>query len=166
MRRLLYVAMVSQVLCADLNTRNLRPQYWSISGMKGRASRLPRSSRVARISSALRTCTQSPARRSKRSFAHDLALLAFTDSLSKQNCHFIAHLAGAHPRGIAATRPAENQESLLSPGNISTERCNAAGNRRSRGGWSASARTRRYSLVRPPTRHVRPRRKSVFLPPP
>src|SRR6266853_4578056 len=110
MRRLLYVAMVSQVLCADLNTRNLRPKYWSISGMKGRASRLPRSSRVARISSTLRTSTQSPARRSKRSLVGGLVSLTFTDSLSKQNCHFIAHLTGAHAGKIAATRLTENQD--------------------------------------------------------
>src|SRR5882672_493983 len=56
--------MVSQVLCADFDTRNLRPQNASISGMKGRASRFPLSSSVARISSALRTSIQSPARRS------------------------------------------------------------------------------------------------------
>ena len=55
--------MVSQVLCADLNTRKRRPQYGSISGMNGSASSSPRSSSVAWISSALLTSTQSPARR-------------------------------------------------------------------------------------------------------
>ena len=58
--------MVSQVLWADLKTRNLMPQYRSISGMNGRPSTQPRPSSVARISSALFTSTQSPARKPAR----------------------------------------------------------------------------------------------------
>ena len=60
--------MVSQVLCADLYTRNLRPQYGSISGMNGSPSRDWVSSSVEAISSALRTSTHSPARRFKASY--------------------------------------------------------------------------------------------------
>src|SRR5882762_2611422 len=116
MRRFLYVAIVSQVLWADLNTRNLRPQYWSISGMKGRASRLPRSSRVARISSTLRTSTQSPARRSKRSLPGDLGSLKFIDSPSKQNCHFVAHLGRRSLRAESPLHDRRKAEIAARPG--------------------------------------------------
>src|SRR5262245_62091482 len=63
MRRFPDLLIVSQALCADLNTRNLFPQYWAISGMNGRASRQPCESSVARTSPTLRTATQSPAPR-------------------------------------------------------------------------------------------------------
>ena len=55
--------MVSHSLCATLWTVSRWPQNLSISGMNGRFSSSPRSSRVAMISSALRTSTRSPTRR-------------------------------------------------------------------------------------------------------
>ena len=61
MRRILHGWMLSQVLSARLITRNFLPQNPSISGINGRFSRLPCSSRVARISSRLRTSIHSPA---------------------------------------------------------------------------------------------------------
>ena len=48
-------------LVRDLTLKD-RPQYLSICGMKGRPSRRPLLSSVARISCLLRTCTQSPAK--------------------------------------------------------------------------------------------------------
>src|SRR5262245_22715266 len=54
---------VSQVLWAMPETCSSLPHRSSISGMNGSASRQPRSSSVARISSVLRTRTQSPVRR-------------------------------------------------------------------------------------------------------
>src|SRR4029453_146470 len=58
--------IVSHSLWATLSTVNRLPQNWSISGMKGRASSSPRSSRVARISASERTTTTSPTFRSRR----------------------------------------------------------------------------------------------------
>src|SRR5918996_5983433 len=55
--------IVSHSLWATLYTVKRWPQYCSISGMNGSASSSPRSSSVARISSALRTSTSSPTRR-------------------------------------------------------------------------------------------------------
>jgi hypothetical protein len=55
--------MVSHSLCATLSTVSRWPQNFSISGMNGRFSNSPCSSRVAMISSALRTSTTSPTRR-------------------------------------------------------------------------------------------------------
>ena len=55
--------MVSHSLCATLSTVSRWPQNLSISGINGRFSSSPRSSRVAMISSALRTSTRSPTRR-------------------------------------------------------------------------------------------------------
>src|SRR5882762_166326 len=75
--------MVSQVLWADLMTRNFFPQYLSISGMNGRASRRPRSSSVVRISSAVRTSTHSPARRPSLWPAGDSDSLMF-ETISRQ----------------------------------------------------------------------------------
>src|SRR6266576_3349054 len=55
--------MVSQILSARLSTVSRRPQYGTISSMKGRPSNAPCSSSVARISAALLTSTRSPDRR-------------------------------------------------------------------------------------------------------
>ena len=51
---------VSQVLCARLKTRKLLPQNANISGMNGIPSSCPSRPESARISSLLRTSTQSP----------------------------------------------------------------------------------------------------------
>ena len=61
--RIPLLLMVSHSLCATLWTVSRWPQYLSISGINGRFSNSPRSSSVARISSALRTSTTSPTRR-------------------------------------------------------------------------------------------------------
>ena len=53
----------TQVFSARRYTRNVLPQKGIISGMKGRPSNLEWPSRVARISSRLRTVTVSPRRR-------------------------------------------------------------------------------------------------------
>lgn len=63
-RRMRPFSMVSQSLCATLCTVIRCPQNLSISGMNGRLSSSPRSSRVARISASLRTSTRSPTRSS------------------------------------------------------------------------------------------------------
>src|SRR5918996_3212859 len=73
--RMPVAVIVSHSLWATLYTVKRWPQYSSISGMNGSESSSPRSSSVARISSALRTSTSSPTRRPRRPLVLAAALI-------------------------------------------------------------------------------------------
>jgi len=62
--------------------------------------------------------------------AGDLGTIRLIDSLSKQNCYFITHLASTARSSIATFWPLEDQDRCSARATVLSEHSNVAGNRR------------------------------------